>query len=295
MLVNALQNVSRLAIIILNPYSDENLARKAVEVVYRYYEYRGIKPVLISNVSRVFRAKALVFSINPTGLVIVEDLGDFEQTMLLIVKWTKFMDSKSIDRSALSSAVLGSSSIVEARGFKFIGYIGLITKRLIGSVCGEVTGYIAVKIDYYYANVNMPGGVYHAWLAHIEHAAKGYQTKCCSLFGCFTHNHYPKLFISKTDWHTDERSGQVLYDWEPKNVGTAITVTYTITLGVNTRVRVTYSIPKYIATLNGPYYEWYDISDPPYGIVATRYYLVVPKSFDISKLSNVLFTVEQAS
>ena len=122
---------------------------------------------------------------------------------------------------------------------------------------------------------------------------------CCSLFWCSTYDHYPALFITKTGWHTDEWPGQVLDKCEPKNVGTARTITYTITwqvgLGPNEEPTATISYSVSISEPNGPYYEWYDISDPPYGIAATKHYLAVLESFDKSKLDGVLFTVEPSS
>jgi len=52
----------------------------------------------------------------------------------------------------------------------------------------KIAGIVAVKVDYYYANVATPRGItYHAWFIHPMSSAKGYQTACCvrkcSLFG----------------------------------------------------------------------------------------------------------------
>ncbi|WP_440060221.1 hypothetical protein ACSU1N_03530 [Thermogladius sp. 4427co] len=208
------------------------------------------------------------------------------------------MESSYVKERGLN-AIFGSTTITGIQGFNFIGYIGWITTNFTGAVCGETTGYMAVKVDYFYANATLNGKVYHGFLVHIEHSAKGYQTTCCSLTSCSTINHYPKTFISKTDWKTTMWPGQVLDDWQPKNASSASNITYQIAWGTGAQsgsapiVSVSYSTP--ITESNHIYYEWYDTSDPPYGVAAAKHILNVPSGYDESKLNNVLFTVAPSS
>ncbi|WP_167827882.1 hypothetical protein [Pyrolobus fumarii] len=315
-LIDSSRNTSHLVIVVLNPNRDEVLSKKAMQVMLKYYGYRHTRPLLILEPPKdsgkshralevkrsVFTAQALVFSINPIGMVVVYDITDFEQTLLLVVKWARLINIKDAEGNATFSGIFGSPSMLSIENFKHVGYVGWITSNFIGSDCGEITGYMAVKVDYYYANRSTSIGVYHAWLAHIEHSAKGYQTLCCNPWPfCFTYNHYPKVFVSKTDWNTDMWPGQVLDDHQPKNAGTAKTVTYTIAwqldleLGGEAKAVVSYTALAVSTTSVSPYYEWYDISDPPLGVAAAKHYLKVPSTVDESKLSGVLFTVESSS
>ncbi|MEL9908068.1 MAG: hypothetical protein QXP97_00815 [Desulfurococcus sp.] len=314
-LTRATRNISKLAIVVLNPYGDEELSKAGLEAVLKYYGSIGLKPLLplsspelndklqaLRVKPEVFKAKALVFSVNPTGFIVVETLEDFEETMLLVVKWMGFMEDAEINNIALYRAA-GPASITSLNGFNPVGFVGWITANFTGAVCGEITGYMAVKVDYFYANTTTLGGkLYHAFLAHVEHSAKGYATTCCPWWWpwCSPTYHYPKTFVSKTDWHTTTWPGQVLDDWQPKNAGSASTVTYTIawnagaSVGQGIRATVSYSTSTSITQPNAPYYTWYDISDPPYGIAASKHELQ-PGGLSESQLTNILFTVEPSS
>jgi len=68
--------------------------------------------------------------------------------MKMLAKWAGFVSSKNIDKNLVLRAVFGPSSIVSIEGFRFIGSIGWITRNFTGAVCGEKTGYMAVKVDY---------------------------------------------------------------------------------------------------------------------------------------------------
>lgn len=315
LLIEAIPNTSRVVVFVLNPYGDEALAKTAYGVILKYYGYRGLMPLMVleppvsSDKHRalavkpeIFKARALGFGFNPSGFMVIEDLRYFDETLLLALKWAGFIGGSDIKDSGLSK-VLGSTSIVSIEGFKYIGYIGWITTNFTGSVCGEVTGYMAVKVDYYANTTTIAGKTYHGFLAHIEHSAKGYKTTCCQFIFCSTINHYPKIFISKTDWHTDIFPGQVLDDRQPKNTGSASTITYTVSwnpgfqFATGDRAVVSYSTSTSTAITqpNYPYYAWYGISDPPYGVVAVKHELQLPKDYDVSQLNYVLFTVEPSS
>jgi len=149
----------------------------------------------------------------------------------------------------------------------------------------------------------LTGKTYHAWFAHIEHSAKGYATTCCWPFWpfCGTQYHYPSKFVSETNWKTSTFPGQVLDDWNPKNVGTAQTITFTVTwnvglsLGRQSSLTVSYSTTTSVAMPNTPSYNWFDESTPSSGVARARHELVTPQNYDISRLNNVLFTVEPTS
>jgi len=200
----------------------------------------------------------------------------------MVAKW-----SGLIPYGALPSAVVGGQSIFPGSAWIFIGYIGWITANFTGSVCGEVTGTMYVKVDYYYASVTTPSGkTYYGFMAHVEHSAKGYRTECCtqSCLGpfcstsCSTNDHYPQIFISKTNWMTSTWPGQVLDDWGPRGVGTSATITYVVAWSAGVQPGASQSsasaIVQYntsITSPNAPYYDWYDMTDPEAGIAVTKH------------------------
>jgi hypothetical protein len=104
--------------------------------------------------------------------------------------------------------------------------------------------------------------------------------------------HYPKTFISETDWKTSIWAGQILGEWGPKNAGSAATISYTLSIG-SARATIQYSIG--FTEPYAPYYEWFDISDPPYGIAKAEHNVKVPWFYDTLKLINKQFTVEPSS
>ncbi len=314
-LIRATNNIDRVAFMILNTKRNETEAKKAFEIMLKYFGSRGIELVLpvekydFKNKlgapqldRRIFTAQALAFTINPNGIIVIESLTDIPQTLILLLKWSNLIPEPNTTQNKISM-IVGSHSIKSIKYFKFIGYIGWIKTNFTGSVCHETTGYMAVKVDYYYTSATTPSGkVYHAWLVHVEHSAKGYRTTCCNPWPfCSTINHYPKVFISKVNWRTTDWPGQVLDDWQPKNTGTAQTISFTVTwqagvsVGKDAHASVSYSAATSLTSPNNPYFEWYDISDPADGVAAAKHIVKLPKNYDISKLNNVLFTVEPTS
>lgn len=110
---------------------------------------------------------------------------------------------------------------------------------------------MSVKVDYYYASE-----IYHTFFEYVQHSAKGYRTSCWFI----TYNHYPKNFTTLTDWKTYVYSGQVLDQWAPKNVGSAVTISYTIasagiSLGARPSLSVEYSAAESVTIPAIPYFE----------------------------------------
>jgi len=149
-----------------------------------------------------------------------------------------------------------------------------------------------VKVDYYYSSVTMPGRkTYRGFMAHVEHSAVGYTEISCRVY-----DRYPQTLISKTDWKTSAWLGQFLDDWGPKNVGAAAMIVYDgVSLLGSAPATINYGVPMLETQANAPYYEWYDITDPANGVAVAKHVLHVPRGFDISKLSGILFTVEPTS
>lgn len=314
-LIRATNSFDRVAFMVLNTERNETNARRAFDIMLKYLGSRGIEPVLPVEKyglkdklgapqldKRIFTAQALVFTINPNGIIVIEDLTDLPQALILLLKWSNLISEPNIIQNKIS-LLIGSYSIKSFKYFKFIGYIGWIKTNFTGSVCHETTGYMAVKINYYYTSAITPSGkVYHAWLVHVEHSAKGYQTICCNPWPfCSTINHYPKVFVSKVNWRTTDWPGQVLDDWQPKNTGTAQTISFTVTwqagisAGKDASASVSYSATTSTTSPNNPYIEWYDLSDPADGIAAVKHIIELPPDYDESNLNNVLFTVEPTS
>lgn len=310
------ESLYRMIVVALNPYRDKSEAKVLLGLIYKYFGYYGLKPIMMidkeksDKVRRVYtvseivlKAKGLAFSVKPNMFIVIDTLDDLNQTLLLIAKWAGFINRTYVDKNEVFRRFLGSETITNKENFVYVGSIGYITAIFNGTLCHEQTGYMAVKIDYYYANVTVANQVYHAWLAHVMHSAKGYQTTCCYPFPpfCMTYHHYPVYFVTKTDWNTELYPGQVLDNYEPKNFGSAATIVYTINwefganFGEEASATIEYSVSVSTSMPATPYYEWYDISDPPYGVAAVKHYVDIPPGFDVSKLDNVLFTVEPAS
>ena len=237
----------------------------------------------------LFRAEAIVFTFNPNGIIVIEEMVDPAE--MLSLAYAMYVTAGKVE-DEVKELVENYGSIVANQGFEFVGYIGWIAADFVGSVCNEVTGYMAVKVDYYYVK-----GRYEAWLAHVKHGVAGYRTNCPLGPVPWYVDHYPKRFLTVTSWGTDVWPGQVLFDWGPKNIGTAATITYTmsaaVTVGPAPSVTIQYSVG--ITEPNAPYFEWYDESDPPRGVHRVEHILVVPEGYDRPKLSGRLFVVEPAS
>ncbi len=81
-------------------------------------------------------------------------------------------------------------------------------------------------------------------------------------------NHVPKAFITETDWRTSAYSGQVLFDWEPKNQGgPTSSISFTMTMGSDISASVAYSVA------NPAQFSWKDQTNPSTGDVKTEHTL----------------------
>jgi hypothetical protein len=256
---------SDIAIIWINLNKDVEKAQFALEVFLKLFGSKNIMPILPLDPNSlgtdkkqapkihpvIYSAQIFGISFSPKGVIIIEELKYIIEELSTIQQWLE-QDSKSFV----------PEYIKDIQNYNYIGYIGWKTAYFKGQGCGETTGYMSVMVKYYYTEINTPTTKYHSWLAYPQHSAKGYKTSC----GFTTYNHYPKTFISVTDWKTSIWEGQILGDWYPKNLGN-----------------------------KAPYFEWFDRSDPHYGIAKAEHNVKVPTGYDVSKLNDILFTVELAS
>ena len=287
---------SNIAIIWINLNKDVEKAQFALGAFLKLFGSKNIMPILPLDPNSIgtdkkqapkihpviYSTQIFGISFNPNGVIIIEELKYIIEELSTIQRWIE-QDSKSFVPAIIK----------DIQNYKYIGYIGWKTAYFKGQGCGETTGYMEVKVDYYYT-VWGTFTKYHTWLAHPKHSAKGYKTSC----GFTIYNHYPKTFISETDWKTSIWAGQVVGDWSPKNLGVAATISYTLpsvaaTWYITPYVTIEYSIG--ITEPNAPYYEWFDRSDPAYGITKAEHNVKVPSGYDESKLNDVLFTVEPSS
>jgi len=116
-------------------------AERAIELVYKLYGYYGLTPILplepgnrtdkmqAPSIKReIYHSWALVFTLNPTGTIVVEEKPRDFLALLDFVA----------NLSGLCKTVEPES--INVNGFTEIGYIGWIGKYMYGSVCGEKTG-----------------------------------------------------------------------------------------------------------------------------------------------------------
>jgi hypothetical protein len=310
-LLGSLRGESRVAIMILNPEHSVEKMRDVLEILLKYYGSRGEYVILPVDPEymyidkkqvppidqRVFKADALVFSINPKGVIIIDSLYDDSSFVLLtVMKWSELINPDSLNDKA--KKVIGTSSIIEQKGVNSLGYIGYLTKNWTGRVCGEITGIMGVKLDLFYTNVTATTGtVYHAFFVHVDHEAKGYRTYCRGSYI----DHYPKTFNTTIDWKTTTWPGQVLDNRDPKGYGTQQTISFTTgwnfgaTLGTGASLSVVYSSSTTITQPNAPYYQYADYSDPWYGVASVVHNVEKPSSLPDSQLNYVTFTVEPTS
>jgi len=309
-LLGSLRGESRVAIMILNPEHSVEKMRDVLEILLKYYGSRGEYVILPVDPEymyidkkqvppidqRVFKADALVFSINPKGVIIIDSLYDDSSFVLVtVMKWSELINPDSLNDKA--KKVIGTSSIIEQKGVNYLGYIGYLTKNWTGQGCGEITGIMGVKLDLFYTNVTATTGtVYHAFFVHVNHEAKGYRTYCRGSYI----DHYPKKFNTTIDWKTTTWPGQVLDNRDPKGYGTQQTISYTTgwigaSLGTGASLSVVYSSSTTITQPNAPYYQYADYSDPWYGIASVVHNVEKPSSLPDSQLNYVTFTVEPTS
>jgi hypothetical protein len=285
-----------IAIIWINLNKDVEKAKFALGVFSKSFGSKNIMPILPLDPNSIgtdkkqapkihpviYSAQIFGISFSPNGVIIIEELKYIIEELSTIQRWLE-QDSKLFVPAYLK----------DIQNYNYIGYIGWKTSYFKGQGCGETTGYMEVKVDYYYT-VWGTFTKYHTWLAHTQHSAKGYKTSC----GFTIYNHYPKTFISETDWKTSIWAGQVVDDWGPKNLGVASTISYTLpsvaaTWYITPYVTIEYSIG--ITEPNSPYYEWFDRSCPHCGIAKVEHNVKVPSGYDESKLNYMLFTVEPSS
>jgi hypothetical protein len=300
------------AVIILNPDRDEAKARLALEVVLKFWGAKGrelplpIDPDIVpipQNKSalppldkRIFKAFALAFTTNPPGFIVIENPGDMTYNILTIMKWGNMV--KDLATLAGIERVAGEESIVSTQGVTPIGYIGWLGTYMYGKVCNEVTGEMDVKIDIFYtATTTSSGAIYHAWFIHPVHTARGLQSVCQGK----TYDHHPSKFNTTIDWRTWTWPGQVLDNWEPKNAGSAATISFTLvwSLGMQldkqSSITVQYSAATTITQPATPYFRWWDYTAPAKGIHSVIHEVVIPPGISTSQLNGVTFTVEPSS
>jgi len=320
-LANSLGDLDKFALMILNPLGSRDKSSNLLEVILKFYGSRNLALILPIEEyysedkqeaptihSGLFSAEALAFSVNPVSVIIVDRFTNLSRTgkayvILTILDWAKLISRSRVTSEKLLK-LIGSNTIVNMTGATLIGSIGWITANWYGRGCGEVTGTMGVLVEYFYTNITTPSGkVYHAWFAHVIHSARGKQTTCCyqrCFLGrcwdeCVTYDHYPHKFNSTVDWRTWRWPGQVLNNWNPKNTGTASTITFTVTYALNATLTVQYSTSTSQTTPSAPYFEWWDHSSPWDGIVTTIHYVRVPSNIPTSMLNGVTFTVEPTS
>jgi hypothetical protein len=300
------------AVVMLNPGRDEAKARLALEVVLKFWGAKGralplptdpdITPIPQNKSTlppldkRIFKAFALAFTTNPLGFIVIENPGDMTYSILTIMKWGNMVK----DSAALASIgrVVGEEGIVSIQGVTPIGYIGWLNAYMYGKVCNEVTGEMNVKIDIFYTATALPSGAtYHAWFIHPVHSARGLQSVCQGK----TYDHYPSKFNTTIDWRTWTWPGQVLDNWEPKNTGSAATISFTLTWSLGAQpgkqpsISLQYSPAITITQSATPYFRWWDYTAPAKGVHSVIHEVVVPPGISTSQLNGVTFTVEPSS
>jgi len=245
-----------------------------------------IHPVLES-------ADMIVFTADPPGLIIVETLSvkDFHIVLGAVLEWSELLSQSEIPPEARiphQSMVSGPTNML------LLGYIGWITNSTYGRGCGEETGRQYVYTRYYYGNVTAATGVtYHVWYVYTMHAGVGFKTTCTWQ----TYNHYPRLFETTIHWRTDTWPGQVLDDWQPKNVGSARTIQYSMSAGISAGTRNMQVSVSYSTGFTEPYAPYFTVTDhtnPDMGRVRVRHW-VERGGFSESRLNNMVFTVEPSS
>ncbi|MEZ0393440.1 MAG: hypothetical protein ABWK00_00095 [Desulfurococcaceae archaeon] len=314
-LLKLLSSCNKCAVALLNvdPKLDRGDAMFAEEVIMKVYGGLGINPVLPLEPGAVTdklsgfllhevlsSADMLVFTFNPPGTIIVERLGpvDFARVLGAILEWTELVNPTTLPKNA---RIEHSSLIRAPKGMVLVGLLGWISNYTYGKACGEITGRQMVYVRYYYGNnTSAAGKLYHVWYVYVQHSGVGYETQCNWWIFRYTVYHYPKRFLTTTDWRTTTWPGQVVDDWQPKNVGSAVVVHYHVTSGISVGLgkyfsaEVQYSTGFTETTPGVPYYTWLDRSEPADGIVRTEH-VVNQGTFKDSQMTGLIFTVEPSS
>jgi hypothetical protein len=161
------------------------------------------------------------------------------------------------------------------------------------SLCGVVTGVMSVKLDVLYGNVTTTAGVlYHAWFIHVEHSAVGYETKCYRGPFPTTNYHYPRKFNTTVDWLTWRFPGQVVEDYQPKNMGGGQGISYTVSMAGNPAISVEYGSTRELKDVS---YLWADESEPWNGVVTIIHEVDKPGNVSDRDMVGRTFTVEPSS
>ncbi|MEM4672555.1 MAG: hypothetical protein QW366_02130, partial [Sulfolobales archaeon] len=282
LLVKLLSTCKKCAVAYLNmdPRIGGFEAVDSYSAILKALGYIGVEPITPLNpdqpinndklgvglIHPVFKnADMIVFTADPPGLVVVETLSikDFHRVLGAVLEWSGLLPENEIPPEARithQSIISGPTNMV------LLGYIGWITNSTYGRACGEETGRQYVYTEYYYGNVTAATGVlYHVWYVYTLHAGVGFRTTCFWL----SFNHYPKFFETTIHWRTDTWPGQVLDDWQPKNVGSARTIQYSMTASGGMQVSVSYSTG--FTEPYAPYFVVMDYTDPGMGRVRIRH------------------------
>ncbi|MCI4461858.1 MAG: hypothetical protein JHC12_02715 [Thermogladius sp.] len=305
-LTRSLGKTSRLALMILNPGHDAGKAWDVFEIIMKYFGYRGeaLIPPLDPNAPiptdkkqippldpRISTAEALVFSTNPRGIIIVDRLFDKQYILLESLRMSGLINPES--GGSVLQSVLGAGTVISWRNVVPLGYVGYITANMTDSLCGVVTGVMSVKLDVLYGNVTTTAGVlYHAWFIHVEHSAVGYETKCYRGPFPTTNYHYPRKFNTTVDWLTWRFPGQVVEDYQPKNMGGGQGISYTVSMAGNPAISVEYGSTRELKDVS---YLWADESEPWDGVVTIIHEVDKPGNVSDRDMVGRTFTVEPSS
>ena len=263
-------------IIFLNPTSEAKKSQRAYTLVNNLFKKRNetlFLPYEITSDSKseakvhdaLFTAKLVAYSANPCGTFISNDIS---LSALSVALWC-FLDTPHLHRTIPAGEYY---SITRLEGFSLIGYIGWLHASAGSSI--NYGGDMWVKVEYYYANGHPK---YTWWLAYVMHSAVGDTGGIDSP---------PVWFKTMTYWMTDIYPGQVLWDWEPKNVQTSATITYSFSISISENISAQFSV-SYSAPASS-YFEIYDKGNPGAGEVITEHYVRNAKA-------SVRYTVEPSS
>ena len=204
---------------------------------------------------RVYDVAGLAFSVIHvndsigTGVFVLEDITGIDYDIAFVAKiFEETPDIAAYKLAIESKKLILSNSITRLEGFKFLGFIGWKHSNMY---IGEQW----VKTEYYYAEAESGGNKYRFYLAYNIHSQKYYVS-----LGV------PLTFATVTDWKTRTYSGQVLWDWGPKNWGCGGTVSIELSAGgAGASVGISYSAPL------GAVFCYYDNTDPGDGVFAVTH------------------------
>ena len=231
------------------------------------------EPYALPVDKRIYDAAGLALSVvrvndsAGTGIFVLEDITDIDYDIAFVAKiFEETPDIVAYKLTIKSKKLMLSNSIIRLEGFKFLGFIGWKHSNMY---IGEQW----VKTEYYYAEAESGGNKYRFYLAYNIHSQKYYVS-----LGV------PLTFATVTDWKTRTYSGQVLWDWGPKNWGCGGTVSIELSAGgAGASVGISYSAPL------GAVFCYYDNTDPGDGVFAVTHQVTG------NSLPFVTYTVEPSS